>query len=106
MMKKLLMLVVIVATTWGIYWFYKTSIKTQENPVTKYTEGLQRAEQIAQRAESKASLATLKNAISQYHSTHEKYPASLQDLVSSGLLDKLPDGNFAYNPETGEITAN
>ncbi|HTB22646.1 MAG TPA: hypothetical protein VK914_08075 [bacterium] len=50
-----------------------------------------------------ASQAQLKMVIAQFHEDKERWPASLDELKTDGLIDVVP-GNVDYDPATGEVT--
>src|SRR5258708_3569294 len=105
-MKQLIMFGVILGLSWGMYFGYQKFNEVADNSATHYTGGLQQAEKKAQAAAGVASVATLKEAISNYHASKGKNPDTLDDLVKDGFLDKMPDGNFTYNAGSGEVTQN
>lgn len=58
-------------------------------------------------AEKVVDLASVRQAIQMYHAAEGRFPATLQELVSSGYLralPQLPPGyRWEYNPQTGEV---
>jgi tetratricopeptide (TPR) repeat protein len=56
----------------------------------------------------KIDLKTLRDAVSRYRAERGSLPKSLDDLVTAGLLKRLPldpEGKaYAYDPKTGEVT--
>ena len=61
----------------------------------------------ARQLAAEANANAIMNAILTYHQSYERYPASLQELVSVGLLERIPDpppdSRWVYYPETGTI---
>jgi general secretion pathway protein G len=54
----------------------------------------------AQEATLKENLFRMNDAIDQYYADKNKYPASLQDLVSEGYLRKIPEDPITDSAET------
>lgn len=54
----------------------------------------------AQEATLKENLFRMNDAIDQYYADKNKYPASLQDLVSDGYLRKIPEDPITDSAET------
>jgi competence protein ComGC len=45
---------------------------------------------------------SLKAAIENFHTMKQRYPESLEELKTSGLVDSVP-ANVDYDPATGEV---
>ena len=66
----------------------------------------------AESASCKANQLSMKSSIAAYHAENSEYPASLQDLVDSGYLEKIPlcpasatsNKPYSYDPSTGKVT--
>ncbi|MCK9267037.1 hypothetical protein M0P98_09275 [bacterium] len=60
-----------------------------------------------QRTESMNLVMPVKQLIDSYWAEEGKYPSSLQELVTSGYTQKLPEPpegtEFTYNPSTGSV---
>jgi general secretion pathway protein G len=54
----------------------------------------------AQEATLKENLFRMNDAIDQYYADKNKYPASLQDLVSEGYLRRIPEDPITDSAET------
>jgi general secretion pathway protein G len=54
----------------------------------------------AQEATLKENLFRMNDAIDQYYADKNKYPASLQDLVSDGYLRKIPEDPITDSADT------
>lgn len=54
-------------------------------------------------------LRTLERAVEHYQETHHRFPGTLTDLVSSGLLARIPEepfgGAYLLDPTTGRVTS-
>jgi hypothetical protein len=88
-----------------IAWFAYTQIKDQKKPdntATKYAEGLKSSEEKAKDAADTANLAIIRSAITQFRGSQGRYPDSLQELISKGYIDRVPD-SIIYDKETGEV---
>lgn len=55
------------------------------------------------------SILYMKNKINSFHVQEARYPASLNELVEKGHIEKLPElpegMRFVYDPSTGKIDA-
>jgi hypothetical protein len=56
----------------------------------------------ARDAMAQAGIATLKPAIDNFHTLKQRWPESLDELKSSGLVESVPP-NVDYDPATGEV---
>jgi len=68
--------------------------------VTMYGNGVRRAKE----ATLKEDLFRLRDALDQYHADKNKYPASLEDLVSDKYLRAVPVDPFTASTETWQTT--
>lgn len=55
---------------------------------------------VAQEAVLKENLFRMRDAIDQYYADKNKYPASLDSLVSDGYLRKIPEDPFTRSADT------
>lgn len=96
-----LVLVALGVATWFSFKACEPSLHKEQEEVAKAPAAvLHRAEVNV----GQADLENIKGAIGSYQAQHGKYPDSLNDLVTSGLLQSLPAGNWQYNSATGEVT--
>jgi general secretion pathway protein G len=59
----------------------------------------------AREATLKDDLYKLRDAIDQYYADKQKWPATLQDLVSDGYLRKVPEDPITQSAETWQVVA-
>jgi hypothetical protein len=75
------------------------------NAGEKYGEVMGRA---IKKAGSLDSTMYLKNKIVTFHQEKGRYPGSLQELVDTGTIDKLPEPprgmQFTYDPTSGVVS--
>lgn len=55
---------------------------------------------LAQEAVLKENLFRMRDAIDQYYADKQRYPATLQDLVTDGYLRAIPDDPMTRSPDT------
>lgn len=81
----------------------------QPPPAPNSTDYLGAMGRSLQTAERITDLSSVKQAINLFYASENRYPASLQELTSSGylpVLPELPTGySYIYNPQSGEISA-
>ena len=53
---------------------------------------------------AQANLQALQNAIANFRAMNDRNPASLEELVQSGLLESMPEGKFLYDPQKGTVS--
>jgi competence protein ComGC len=62
----------------------------------------------AYEAQGRANHQALTNAIAQFRQLADRYPTSLEELVTKGILAEIPAAppgqKFAYDPKTGRVT--
>lgn len=63
---------------------------------------------LADALQGEANLNAMRHAIEQYTAIHQKRPASLDELVTSGLLEQLPappnGERYSYDPGSGTVS--
>jgi hypothetical protein len=101
-MRNLIIAVIIALIAWLAYSQFKGQNKPENSPIVKYAEGLKSSEDKAAGAKDTANLAIIRSAISQFRGSQGRYPDSLQELVSKGYMDRVPDG-ISYDKESGEV---
>jgi general secretion pathway protein G len=69
--------------------------------LVQYKNGKTRASEAA----LKTDLFNLRDGIDQYYADKGMYPGTLDELVSSGYLRKVPDDPFTMSNSTWQITA-
>jgi hypothetical protein len=102
-MKNLLIVIIIAIIAWFTYSWAKDQKKQNihDNAIVKYTDGLKSSEEKADEAKDTANLAIVRSAITQFRGSQGRYPDSLQELISKGYVDRVPQG-IIYDKETGE----
>lgn len=55
---------------------------------------------LAQEAVLKENLFRMRDAIDQYYADKQRYPATLQDLVTDGYMRAIPDDPMTRSPDT------
>jgi len=100
-MRNLVIAVIIALIAWLVYSQFKGLNKPENSPVVKYAAGLKSSEDKAADAKDTANLAIITSAITQFRGSQGRYPDSLQELVTKGYMDRVPDG-VLYDKETGE----
>jgi hypothetical protein len=69
-----------------------------------FLESLAKARERASEAELKANLASLQMALQKYSTDHKgQYPLEIQELVSAGIIDRLPRNPFASRGPGREV---
>lgn len=101
-MKNLVIIVLIIAAAGFVYINYVPKSKP-DNAVTQYADNLKTSVDKAEDAKNAANLAVLKEAISQFKSSQNRNPDSLQELVQKGFLSSIPAGDYDYDKNTGEV---
>ena len=101
-MKNFLIIAAVIIAAWFIYSNYMPKEKPN-NAVTQYADNLKTSVDKTEDAKKTANLATLRDAISQFKSSENRNPESLQELVQKGFLSSIPSGNFDYDNKTGEV---
>jgi hypothetical protein len=80
-----------------------------ENPLSAPADYVGAAARAHQQAGRTVDLASLQQAIQQFHIMKGRPPKDLKELVSEGHLSRLPDPprgmRFDYDPATGNIRA-
>jgi hypothetical protein len=79
------------------------------NPITAPVDYLGAVAQAKKYSEKVIDLAQLTQAIQQFHEMEDRYPKSLEELVTThylGAMPKAPYGMaFQYDPNTGQVKA-
>jgi len=74
----------------------------------KVTEQEDRREEIIDRIEALQGVLLLEKAVARYHKENHSYPFSLDALVETGLLPRLPENpygeSYYYNSQNGSVT--
>jgi hypothetical protein len=85
----------------------KSSKGPGENPVTAPADYVGAVGKAQQSALKTLGTVSLDSAIKTFHEQENRYPKTLDELVSSGTLAKLPappNGmKFSYDPATGTV---
>ena len=79
-MKNFLIIAAVIIAAWFIYSNYMPKEKPN-NAVTQYADNLKTSVDKTEDAKKTANLATLRDAISQFKSSENRNPESLQELV-------------------------
>ena len=78
-----------------------------ENPITAPVDYLGAVSKAKQSAVKTLSTVSLDQAVKMFFGQEGRYPKSLDELVSSGTLDKLPAApqgmKFSYDASTGQV---
>lgn len=65
-------------------------------------------ESIKNRLVALQAILRLEQALTAYNKKHGTYPLSLDDLISDGIMERIPPNpygdRFFYNPENGQVT--
>ncbi len=101
-MKNILIAIIVLLLAWFAYTQMKGQKKPESNAVTRYAEGLKSSEDKAKEAAGTANLAIVRAAIVQFKGSQGRYPDSLQELVSKGYVDRVPEV-VSYDKDTGEV---
>lgn len=84
-----------------------TTNSVGENPLTAPVDYLGAVAQGQQSATRTLDLAQLRQAIQNFRVTEDRLPASLQELVTAGLLREVPQApagmRLDYDAKTGEV---
>lgn len=84
-----------------------SSNQPPQNALTAPVDYMGAVGQAKVHAEKVVDLASVRQALQMYHAAEGKFPATLQELVSSGYLRSLPQlppgYKWEYNPQTGEV---
>lgn len=97
---KLVFVAIIILTC--IYFttdYLKRQSKIPEKVVEHIKTPIDRASEVTRIA----NLKILDDAIRQYRYEKGNYPDTINELLSSGYIDRIPVGEWDYNPVTGEI---
>ncbi len=104
-MKKLLVIAVLAAGGYGIYWWLE---QYAGKAVTEATSGqVERGQEAVEKARTVAAGAAVqavRSAVEAYRAATGSWPASLQELVDKGYLQNVP-GGINYDPATGTVSA-
>lgn len=99
-MKKLVIFFVVVLI--GVYFatdYFKKQARISEKVTQTIKTPTDRASEIAK----SANLKILNDAIRNYKYEKGKFPETLDEMVSSGYIDKIPEGKWEYDISTGEV---
>lgn len=100
-MGKKATIVLIIAIV-GIYFvtdYFKKQARISEKVTQTIKTPTDRASEIARTA----NLKILNDAVRNYKYEKGKFPETLDEMVSSGYIDRIPEGKWEYEPLTGEI---
>lgn len=77
------------------------------NPITAPVDYLGAVNQAQKHSVKVLDTAQLNNAIRLFQAAEDRYPKTLNELVTEGYLPKLPEPprgyRLAYNPQTGQV---
>jgi len=86
----------------------KTSSEVGSNPLNAPTDYLGAVGQAQKTAETSTALNSVRQAVRFYQASEGTLPKSLEELVSSGYIGKLPSlpkgKSFQYQPNTGQVS--
>jgi hypothetical protein len=78
------------------------------NPVTAPVDYLGAVSKAQQNSIGTIDIASVTSAVNLYQVSEGGYPKSLQELVDTGYLGKIPDAPYgkklSYDPKTGAVT--
>jgi len=100
-MGKKLIIVMIIAVV-GIY-FAADYFKKQARISEKVTQTIKTPTDKASEIAKFANLKILNDAIRNYKYEKGKFPETLDEMVSSGYIDRIPEGKWEYDAITGEV---
>ena len=84
-----------------------TNTASSGNPLTAPVDYLGAAANAKKSAEKTLDTAGLNQAIQMFYATEGRYPKTLNELVGTGQLSKLPSApagmKYDYNPKTGQV---
>jgi hypothetical protein len=85
----------------------KSSKSAGENPLSAPADYLGAANKAHKSAVKTLGAVSLDQSIKMFYEQENRYPKSLDELVTSGILPKLPDPpngmKFEYTPATGQV---
>jgi hypothetical protein len=107
-MKLALLLLPVVCLVWsGCGNESKPPAKAGENPMSAPADYLGAVNKAQKAAVKTLGTASLDQAIKVFFEQEARYPKSLDELVTSGTLQKLPAApngmKFDYDPATGQV---
>jgi len=100
MTKKLIFVLAVVLI--GIYFaadYFKKQSKISEKVTQTIKTPTDRASEIAR----STNLKILNDALRNYKYEKGKFPETLDEMVSSGYIDRIPEGKWEYDTTTGEV---
>ena len=103
MAKTLAWIAVLGILMGGTYWAAE-ACKPMAKPAEDYGKGLEVAKRRAEISSNSFNMAQLKSAVQSYSAQHGKFPASLDELVQTGIITQVPPGAWSYDPNTGEVS--
>ena len=71
--------------------------------IVKAGNDLKASEDKAKETGDLANRVTLQNAVNSFKMSESRYPSNLQELIDKKYIDRMPAGDWKYNPETGEV---
>ncbi|MFH1540699.1 MAG: hypothetical protein ABID79_02460 [Elusimicrobiota bacterium] len=98
--KKLIIFFVVVLI--GVY-FLADYFKKLSNISQKTTQLIKTPIEKALEIAKTENLIILRDAIGRYKYEKEKFPEVLEQLASSGYINRIPEGNWKYDAATGKI---
>ena len=102
-MKNLIIIVAIAIAGWFIVQKFMPQLLKPSGTIINAGNSLKNDEDRAKAAAVTANKAVIQGAILQYRGMQGTNPATLQDLVDKKYLGSIPEGDWKYNPETGEL---
>ncbi|MBI5573064.1 MAG: hypothetical protein HY919_00740 [Elusimicrobia bacterium] len=99
-MKKLILILIVVLV--GLY-FATDYFKKQSKISQKITQTIKTPTDKASEIVRTENLRILENAVKRYKYEKGKFPETLDEMVSSGYIDRIPEGNWEYDITTGEV---
>ena len=77
------------------------------NPLTAPVDYIGAVGKAKKVSEKRVNLANIQNAIKQFHAVEDRYPKTLNELVSEGYFPRPPKPprgmRYIYNPKTGQV---
>jgi hypothetical protein len=105
-MQKFIILILFAAFAYGAYYLITTATEGDGKNVGAegYVKNMQRAEDRARDVMHQENVANAKSAVERFKGEKGNLPASLQECVDGGYLEKVPQG-VVYDPSTGTVSA-
>ncbi len=104
-MKNFIIILLLIAGIWFVYTkIMENQPKKEVNAATNYADNLKKSEEKAEAAKNTANLTVIKQAITAFKGTEGRFPANLDELTTKNYIDRIPQGDYNYDPATGEVS--